>query len=414
MEEKKSKKTIGRDSLAIILAVILVLGYIVYECYSVTHIELETETAITTTIYEAIDTTALIVRDEHIIGNASSGVTVPVIADGDKINVGGTVAMSFDSAESATDYSKYSLLADELQYYEKLESQTVGQAASVESINAEIDNDLNTYIQAISTHNANSINSEGDSINDVLLRRQMIIGQKVDLASITKDIRKQMEELSSSSKSANKITTDTSGVFISYTDGYESLCDYSKVKELKVEDIEKKLDAVKKEKDTTDNLGKLITSYDWYLACVVDADAVKMLENGQSIDIAFKSNSNRVYRVKIIDGAEPDLGTEKTALILECNDMNAELGSMRAEDIEIRISEHTGIKVPTSALHVVDGKKGIYALISSQVRFREADVVYSGDDYVLLSYDTENKDGIRLYDKIILQGKDLEDGKVYT
>ena len=76
-----------KDSVAIIIAVVLVFVYIFYECYSVTHIEFKTETAVLSTVYEKIDATALIVRDEHTINGASSGVTVPCISDGDKINV---------------------------------------------------------------------------------------------------------------------------------------------------------------------------------------------------------------------------------------------------------------------------------------------------------------------------------------
>ena len=44
-----------RENIAIILVIILVLGYVFYKCYSVTHIELETETAALTTVYETVD-----------------------------------------------------------------------------------------------------------------------------------------------------------------------------------------------------------------------------------------------------------------------------------------------------------------------------------------------------------------------
>ena len=94
--------------------------------------------------------------------------------------------------------------------------------------------------------------------------------------------------------------------------------------------------------------------------------------------------------------------------------MNAQYAMLRKVDVSIRYRSYTGIKVPVEALHVKDNKKGVYALVSSQVRFREADVLYSDKDYVLLCFDPDNSDGIRLYDKIIVQGKELEDGKVYT
>ena len=56
----------------------------------------------------------------------------------------------------------------------------------------------------------------------------------------------------------------------------------------------------------------------------------------------------------------------------------------------------------------------MYVLVAGQVKFRPATVLYSGKDYVILAYDAQNKDGIRLYDEIITEGKDLYNGKVYT
>lgn len=94
--------------------------------------------------------------------------------------------------------------------------------------------------------------------------------------------------------------------------------------------------------------------------------------------------------------------------------MNDDVARLRKTEIEIRTDTYEGIKVPNQALHIVDGKKGVYVLIASQVKFREAEVIYNTDDYALVKYDTENEDAIHLYDKIITQGKDLENGKVYT
>lgn len=407
-------KKLKKDNIAIIVVVLLVLIYVFYQCYSVTHIELETQTATLSTIYESIDATALVIRDEHTLENKSGCIMVPCLDDGDKINVGGNVAMTFSSNDDAINYSRYAEIQSQLEYYENLESQTVGQAASVESINDEIDENVDKYIRAVAEGNASSINNAGSTVNDSLLRRQMIIGENIDLISIIQDLRTQAEKYSSNTKPDSFITTDESGVFTSITDGYEDMIDYSAIDDLTVDEVNSALKKVETENDTSSNMGKLITSYTWYLASVVKSDDVKSLKNGQKIDIALKDNGDTVLTVKIISGAEPDIGEDETLLIMQCSDLTADLAAMRKENIEIRYNSYEGIKVPTGALHVVDGKKGVYALISSQVKFREAEVIYSEDDFVILSYDADNSDGIHIYDKIILQGKDLEDGKVYT
>lgn len=402
-----------KDSIAIIVVVLLVLVYIIAECYSVTRIQLETSTAALSTVYESVDSTAVIIRDEHPLHVSADGVTVSAVNDGDKVNVGGNIAMVFSSKDKAGNYSKYVQTQKQLAYYENLESQTIGQAASVDSINSEIDKDVNEYIRCIADGDTQSVETAGGYVNDGLIRRQMIIGENVNLVSIIQDLRKQAESYSLSATPDRFITTDESGVFSGYTDGFEQSVDYAEIQELTVDDVEMLTKKFTEKKDSS-NLGKIIKSYSWYMATVVDADVVQGIENGSKLQIALKDNGDTVLTMRIVSGAQPEPGAEKTVLILECAELNEQLLNLRVEDIEIRFKSYEGIKAPASALHVVDGKKGVYVLISSQVKFRQADVIYTDDDYVLLSYDADNKKGIRIYDKIITQGKDLEDGKVYT
>lgn len=401
-----------RENIAIILVIILVLGYVFYKCYSVTHIELETETAALTTVYETVDAKALVIRQEHTLSKDKVGVTVPCLADGDKINAGGNVAMRFSNADDAAKYSQYSKLKAQIEYYENLESQTVGQASSVESINDEIDLDVDEYIRALNSGSASDISQTSSAVNDCLLRRQMIIGEKVDLASIVGGLRNQLASYSVAPN--NYITTKESGVFSSYTDGYENVFDYSKIETITTEDINSALDKIQSEQIQTDNLGKLITAYDWYFAVSVPKDQAKNLKEGSKYDVVLKDSEDEVISVTVKYNNPTDSNDDTVAVVLECDEMTAQLAALRAENIEIRFKSYEGIKAPSSALHIKDGKKGVYVLISSQVKFRQADILYSNNDYVLLSYDASASNGIRIYDKIITQGKDLEDGKVYT
>lgn len=406
-------KRIKRDNLAIVIVIALVLLYVFYECYSVFHIELETQTASLTTVYESIDSTAIAIRDEHTV-SSTGAVTVAGLNDGDKINVGGNVAMTFTTEEDASEYSKYLQTLQKLEYYEKLESQTVGQATNVESINKQINDDVDEYIRSIESGDIESINDTGDTVNDDLIRRQLLIGESVDLVNIIQDLRIQLSQYNVTSPNGY-ITTDVSGVFSSYADGLENYIDYNNVTQLTVDDVNL---AIKKSQSTQINddliVGKLVTSYSWYFATVVPTESIKGFSNGDKVKVTLKDNDNSVLTFSIVSGADAEVGNDETVLVMKCSNMNADLAKIRSTDIEIRIASYEGIKVPASAVHVCDDKKGVYVLISSQVKFRQADVIYSDDDYVLLSYDADNKNGIRIYDKIITQGKDLEDGKVYT
>ena len=408
---KKQNFTANKGNWLIISVVVLIVLFVVIQFYKVTHIELKTQTATVSTVYDKASSEALFIRDESVVEKAATGVTVPCFEDGDKINVKGNVAMQFSSSKAAANYSKYTDLTNQIKYYQTLEAQTVGQSANLETINEDIEQKVINYADGLCR---NKIGDTAQELDSVLVRRQLIIGEDVDLLSIIENLRDKRNSYSSFSKPDKYIKTDESGVFSSYTDGYENIIDFDKAEETSVKEFKSALSAVDKSKDVADNVGKIVTSYTWYVQTLVSTDTVKNLENGDYVNILLKDDSSKEFKAEIVSGADVSLGQKETLLVLKLNEMDADIAKLRKAEIEIRRNKYEGIKIPSEALHVVDGKKGVYVLIASQIKFREVNIIYSDDDYVLAEYDESNTNSIHLYDKIITQGKDLKDGKVYT
>lgn len=408
---KKQNFTANKGNWLIISVVVLIVLFVVIQFYKVTHIELKTQTATVSTVYDKASSEALFIRDESVVEKAATGVTVPCFEDGDKINVKGNVAMQFSSSKAAANYSKYTDLTNQIKYYQTLEAQTVGQSANLETINEDIEQKVINYADGLCR---NKIGDTAQELDSVLVRRQLIIGEDVDLLSIIENLRDKRNSYSSFSKPDKYIKTDESGVFSNYNDGYENIIDFDKAEETSVKEFKSALSAVDKSKDVADNVGKIVTSYTWYVQTLVSTDTVKNLENGDYVNIVLKDDSSKEFKAEIVSGADVSLGQKETLLVLKLNEMDADIAKLRKAEIEIRRNKYEGIKIPSEALHVVDGKKGVYVLIASQIKFREVNIIYSDDDYVLAEYDESNTNSIHLYDKIITQGKDLKDGKVYT
>lgn len=408
---KKQNFTANKGNWLIMSVIVLIVLFVVIQFYSVTHIELKTQTATVSTVYDKVSSEALFIRDESVVEKSATGVTVPCFEDGDKINVKGNVAMQFSSSKAAANYSKYADFTNQIKYYQTLEAQTVGQSANLETINEDIEQKVINYADGVCK---NKIGDTAQELDSVLVRRQLIIGEDVDLLSIIENLRDKRNSYSSFSKPDKYIKTDESGVFSNYTDGYENIIDFDKAEETSVKEFKSALKAVDKSQDVGNNIGKLVTSYTWYAQTLVSTDAIKNLENGDYVNIVLKDDVSREFKAEIVSGADVSLGQKETLLILKLNEMDADIAKLRKAEIEIRRKTYEGIKIPSEALHVVDGKKGVYVLIASQIKFREVNVIYSDNDYVLAEYDESNTDSIHLYDKIITQGKDLKDGKVYT
>ena len=111
MADKKAKKVnknakyVSKDIIVIAIVLIAIVAYIVAECYSATHVDVQTITAVQSTVYQTLDKKALIIRDEHTVEGDSSGVTVACLDDGEKVKVGGNIAMVFASSDNAENYA---------------------------------------------------------------------------------------------------------------------------------------------------------------------------------------------------------------------------------------------------------------------------------------------------------------------
>ena len=85
----------------------------------------------------------------------------------------------------------------------------------------------------------------------------------------------------------------------------------------------------------------------------------------------------------------------------------------RVAHVKLLMDDYEGIRIPTEAIRFDDEHKaGVYTLNGIEVVFKKIKQIISEEDYTLV-VDTSDLDGyISLYDTIIVEGKDLYDGKI--
>lgn len=411
---RKISSVVSKQNIVAVLVVLLIFIYVLVQCYSVLNVKFKTQTALVSTVYDTIDVKALAVRDEQAVLLNEGAVTVPILKDGEKVQRGGQIAMQFPDADSAGRYSQYLELADTLEYYSDMESQAVGQVTDVESLDKAILTDVNHYIRSVSGENQSQITSFEESLNDKLTRRQLLIGESIDFQSVTSEINDKISALNiNNANPSGYVKADNSGIFSTYSDGLEAAFDYSKMEQLDADTLNAYMEAAQAPQQSA-AIGKVIKSFDWYFCAVVNTADLAGLKNGKMLEVTLKDSSD-VLKCEIVKGAgDTQLGETQTVLVLKCNEINGDISSFRLEDIQIRLNKYEGIKVPTEAVHIEDNQKGVYTLVSSVVVWRPAEVLYTGDNFAVLSYNKDTENGIKLYDQIIIQGKELHDGKVYA
>ena len=91
--------------------------------------------------------------------------------------------------------------------------------------------------------------------------------------------------------------------------------------------------------------------------------------------------------------------------------MNSELAAMRKGTMTVIKQEYSGLRVPKKALRVVDSQKGVYVVNGMQIKFIPVEITYTADTFILCKKSDENG-ALKLYDQVVVKGKNLYDGKI--
>lgn len=396
-----------------ILAIVLVIGffssYIIYHLVNQSNTEIKTEFALNETVYKTIDAKCFVLRDEEFIKNDAVGTSVSFVNDGERVARGDTVSIVFDSAEDAASYLKAQELKKSIEHYEELSGQANFQPLNINSLTKKINNELNDYLDAVDCRNFKKAVSSVETFRDSVTGKQIATGQALDLSDKLVELNEELSSLDSNSLQFTEIKTENAGYFISGADGYERVLDFNSIDNLTVKDLKKAIKS-RPEKVESDIVGRTVSSFKWYIACVIDTDKTVDITNDKKIYLNFPESGVEKLPVKIykIGGrSEKD-----TVVVFCCDEMNENLSEFRIEDIEIITDEYSGYKISNSSIRTVDGQQGVYIVRGNLMGFRKIKILYTTDDYSIVVNPDNSSGYIKLYDKVVTEGVDLYDNKL--
>ncbi|MBQ0135187.1 MAG: hypothetical protein KBS43_00420 [Oscillospiraceae bacterium] len=399
------------QKILIIAASALLIVYIIYQAYMLIYNPVKTELAYEYTLEDSINTDVLVVREESYIVNKKKGTIVPAVDDGSRVAKDQPVAYVFTETETADNFQKLRDLEKQIERYEKLANQSNNYIFDVSDLDNYIDEETISFVNMIDNREFSALDDEVNEFRNQVVTKQISTGGNFDFDSKLASYKAQYEKLSKKSTKHKNIISTSSGYYINGTDGYESVVDFSTVLKINVNDIRKAFEA-----DATavpeGSIGKVVTDFTWYFLCVVDMNKIPGLSVGKKITVNLPYSAVTSAKATVA-AINEDRNTGEAALILACNLMDPDMALLRHESAELVISSHTGIKIPTSALRVdEDGNKGVYVLSGNIAKFKQVNIIYSTDDYVLSKAEEGSSGFVTLYDNIITEGKELYDGKV--
>lgn len=400
-------KAIVRVVAAIVA--IFVVAQFVHTIYQVNHVDVKTELVVDYSVADTIDMDVFVAREETYITNSNKGITVSVAEDASMVANGDTVAYVFANEADAANYSKATELENSLSRYEKItSSQALGEFDASE-LEDDIDRLFNRFLNATDEGIVADITDASDSLRDKLITKDVILNGQMDLDAKIAKAKGDIENIKASANSSKKITTSDSGYFVRNADGYENYLPVEKLSELTVEQVKSALKAKPAEVDEN-VMGKLITGFNWYIVSVVDTLSVGTLNEGYDYKIIFPESTAGEVTVTLESLQNTENG--KTVIVLRSNLMNENLVNLRIEKAQLVLKEYNGFKINKIAIRELDGKMGVYIRRGNLINFRKVDIIYTGEDYVIVKKDTESASVLKQYDSVVVRGKDLYDGKV--
>lgn len=426
MKDKFIKK------ISILLIFSLVLIYAGLQLYKANYSQVKTETAVYMDASESIKANGFFIRDEILVENDSQGIVVYNVDDAQKVSMGGDIADIYLSTKDAAIRKEISYIDDQIADFKKLNVSADAISVNPSAINKQTLNELKKFIKDSNNAEYSNIKEDKKDILYLLNQRYMIVDKVSSFDSRINQLESKKSELLKESNSKIKsIASPASGYFVSEIDNMESSFNFSNVCSIYPKDL---LNENIKKSDTSSNvIGKVIKGLNWYIACVIHPDDALKIRVGDSITMKLQFSSSEKVPCKVAAINQENKDSE-AAVILECNYMNKDLALARNDMVYLDINDYSGIMINKRALHENTVKKsvtdengsesiiekkvqGVYVLYGNKLQFKQIVPIYYADKYVICDASPQpdqliTNDTVRLYDRIIVGGTNLYDGKV--
>ena len=390
--------------------ILLIAVFAVHQAVSSLYKPVKTETAVFSDMSDGLNITGVIIRNETLVSAGDSGVLHFIIGDGNRVAKDGVIANIYDSESASIILERIDSVNGKIADIEEMLSYNNLEAADLDMINAKGSHTLNHRIICGGNGNYDACSDKSAEHLSAYNRRQAAMGETADFSAQLTALKAEKDQLAASLPAAKgTLRAEKSGYFVSKADGYETVLTCENPESITPE----YLNAIKAETVGENTVGKIVSDYEWYIAAEVSVNESLNFKEGDALTIytSVKSYPKLPVTVKKINISESSGGA---VVLLACNDMTSEIASMRTGPMTVVKKEYSGLKVPTSARRVVDSKLGVYVLTGMQVKFVEVKVLFTDGDYMICEKQTSDGNVLRLYDEVIVKGKNLYDGKIIS
>lgn len=407
--EKQPNRTAAKKIFHVVglLALALVSVYIIIQCFVIFRRSYKTETAIKYTLAESITLDGVVAFDS--VDVAGSGDLGYLVQDGERVTNGTVVAEVYTDDSQGLQRERLDRLERTITLLTKSQNST-GSDLSV--LTNQTKQALYNLLDKINTAQYSGITDAEDTFLLAQNRLQVSTGQTAGFADTIAALQVEYDSIKAQLDALQTITATTNGYFSSTAASPAIAADRQALDDADPATLQKML-ADGFPAAATDRAGQITTGFSWKFYAVCDLDTAARFDNISSVKISVPGKQNTPLSATVEEVA-PDKDNGIAKIVLQCQTINAEVLSFGQETAQIDLKTYEGIRIDKEALHIVDGQRGVYVKYGNLQRFLKITTLYENDSYILIPENgkigTDNE--VRLYDEIIVQGTNLQDGKL--
>ena len=390
------------------LGSIFLLVYVGYQVYQMVYSPVTTETVYWYETYQTVDVDGITVRDETVIEADVDGYVYYLAEDGTRVSKNGVIAQVFPSKEDGLAQTMIERLEERIDTLKTIAKQKNTSNANLTVINKQVKNIVQEMVTSLQGTEYGDLYQMRKQLTDILNKQAILVGTADGFDEQIATLESLLEEYQSGyAEATESVRSPVSGYFVGKVDGFEDTLQVDVLKDVSTDFIR---DTLKSDPKPADGVGKVVGDYEWYMMCVVPADEALAVSVGDDINIRLPFASNQIIPTTVYSASKDVSGD--VALVLSCSYMSNELSSLRRETVQILVQEYKGLRVPKNAL-VFDEENnpGVYVQIGNTIVLRKVELLYSTADFCICAQ-KDGKEYLQMYDDVVIEGKELYDGKI--
>lgn len=401
-------RTLTTKLITIVLAIFLLVT-VVSQFFVGTEHSYRTEVALRYDSQDTIEFYGVFARNEHTVSRSTNGIIQYAHEDGSKVGKNSVIANTYSSASDIT------LTADIKNLQKRIDTLTDAQSlagtdnSQIEAFDKLITEKHSQLIKAINSGEYSAVADIKYELLNLQSKRDMVKGKVTDYSSVISSLNSRIKTLESRiSAEPVSILSEETGYFVSSIDGYESKITYDNIDTITPAEIAETVKDPKTASASGNIIGKMIEDYKWKLAATFTEGQAAVLTENTNVQIIVGAHQSEITaKVENIEKHGDDY-----VAVFSADDLNSTIASSRVGRFKLLVDSYNGIRIASSAIHFdKDNNIGVYIKSGTQAQFVKIERIYSSEDYVIVR-DTTGKSGyLSLYDNVIVEGKDLYDGK---